>query len=448
MNVPLDNFRNSNRNHVNAMLVRTDTPHQNLFVVIAVLGTVNLVNQMDRVLFSLMIEPVKADLSLSDSQMGLLGGFAFAAVYAVLGLVAGRIADSSNRVKLIGAALTLWSAATAACGLAGNFVQMFASRMLVGAGEAGCIPASQSIISDVAPAKRRALLISVFTGIGSVGTLIGLILGGILIEWIGWRMTFIAFGAAGFLPLVILFLTLREVRPAGALAGAAAAGQWRKDVTHMLTRPETQILVIAVPLVFTVAGMATWVPAYFQRTFAITTEEFSRVGGAFLGIGLIVGTFAGGIIANRLIARDMRWEFWWTAAVSTLSVVPLLALLLTSDLAIAYAGLLGTAFLAGTSFGPAMACMHTVTKQSIRGTAVASMLFTTSLLAYGGIPALIGALSDVFAMAGASVTDGTSLKYALLVTAVLPLAAGALFVWASRIAFSGGVPRAAADYPS
>ena len=427
---------------------RSQTSSQSLFVVISVLGLINLVNQMDRMLFSLMIEPVKAELALSDAQMGLLSGLAFAAVYAVLGLVAGRIADSFNRVNLIGGALIVWSAATAACGLAANFSQMFVSRMLVGAGEAGCIPAAHSMISSVAPAHRRALLISTFTGIGSIGTLIGLILGGILIEAIGWRSTFIVFGVFGFVPLAILALTLRDARPRDTASASDTSGQWRRDVKQMLSRRETQILIVAVPLVFTVAGMSTWVPAFFQRSFAVTIEEFSRTGGAFLGLGLIVGTFAGGIIANALVKRDMRWEFWWVALASTLTLIPLLVMLFSGRLMIAYVGLLGAAFLAGTSFGPAMACMHTITKQTIRGTAMASLVFSTSLLAYGGVPALIGLLSDVFATAGVALDDGSSLRYALLVTTVLPPVASILFLWASRIAFSDGDPEIAAGQAS
>jgi MFS family permease len=414
-----------------------EAPRQSLVLVLTVLGGINLVNYMDRVLFSLMVEPVKAELELSDGQMGLLGGFAFALVYALLGLVAGRIADSRNRVSLIGVALSVWSLATALCGLVNSFVQMFASRMLVGAGEAGCVPAAQSIIADVAPAKNRAFMISMFTGIGTVGTLIGLILGGVLIELIGWRMTFVAFGLFGFFPLIILFLTLKDPRSSLEATGTSSVS-WRQDVSEMLKRREIQILLIGIPLVYTLAGMGTWIPAFFQRTHDITTEQFSSVGGAYLGIGLILGTFAGGFIANRLVARDFRWEFWWSALSCALAMAPLLLVLLSSNLTIAYLGLFGAFFIAGTSFGPSMACMHTVSKKSVRATAVASMVFTSSLIAYGGVPVLIGYLSDLFASSGASVADGASLRNALLVTMVLPPIASLLFLVASRSAFADG----------
>ncbi|MDA4847186.1 spinster family MFS transporter [Hoeflea poritis] len=405
---------------------------QNLLVVVVLLGIINLVNQMDRVLFALMVEPVKADLGLSDSQMGLLGGLAFAVCYAGLGLVAGRIADRWNRVHLIAIALTVWSAATAACGMSYSFLQMFVSRMMVGTGEAGCVPSAQSLISDVTPARNRAFMISLFTGIGTIGTLIGLIVGGIVLEMVGWRMTFIVFGAFGLLPLVLLLVMLRDPREVRSATAAASNVVWSQDVVSMLKRREIQLLLVAIPLLFTLAGLATWIPAFFQRSYGVTIEEFSRSGGAFLGFGLIIGTFAGGFIVNKLVARDARWEFWWSALSCSLAVVPFMAVLIGHNVQVAYYGLFGAFFLAGTGFGPAMACMHTVSKQSVRATAVALMMFASSLIAYGAVPAIIGVLSDLFASFGAGIDDGTSLKYALLCSMTLPPVASILFLVAAH----------------
>ena len=194
----------------------------------------------------------------------------------------------------------------------------------------------------------------------------------------------------------------------------------------------TNWLLVAIPLLFTLAGLATWIPAFFQRSYGVTIEEFSRSGGAFLGFGLIIGTFAGGFIVNKLVARDTRWEFWWSALSCSLAVVPFMAVLMGRDVQVAYYGLFGAFFLAGTGFGPAMACMHTVSKQSVRATAVALMMFASSLIAYGAVPAVVGVLSDLFASFGAGVDDGTSLKYALLCSMTLPPVASILFLLASQ----------------
>jgi MFS family permease len=408
---------------------------QNVLLVVAVLGVINLVSQMDRVLFSLMVEPIKAELGLSDGQMGLLGGLAFALCFAFMGLAAGRIADRWNRVSLIGIALCAWSAATAACGLATNFVQMFVVRMLVGTSEAGCVPSAQSLIADASPPHRRALWLSVFTGIGTVGTLVGLVLGGVVMEMIGWRMTFVAFGAFGLIPLAILMLTLKDTRSLGA--GTAMTAPWTQDVHTMLCRREIQVLLVALPLLYTTVGAATWIPAFFDRAYGVSAQDFSRTGGAFLGFGLILGTFAGGFVVNRLMGKDHRWEFWWSAISASLSLVPLMTVYFGSNLNLAYGALFAAFFIAGTGFGPSMASMHSIAGQSVRATAVALMMFVTSLVAYGGVPAAIGFLSDMFAANGASVSDGTSLRLALVASALLTPVSSILFVVSARIAFPG-----------
>lgn len=394
-------------------------------LVLAILGTINLVNQMDRVLFSLMVEPIKAELEFSDSQMGLLGGIAFAVSYAVIGLVAGRIADNWNRVRLIGLALVIWSAATGAMGFAYSFLQMFLGRAAVGVGEAGCVPASQSIISDTVPVKDRAMMISLFTGFGTVGTLVGLLLGGLVLAQIGWRMTFVAFGLFGVIPVAVLFLFLRDPRPERRFVASEALSF--SDVRTMLKRRETQALIIAIPLLYTLVGAATWIPAFFQRTHGISTEEFARVGGAFLGLGLIAGTFGGGLIINFLVRRDARWEFWWSGLSCALALAPLLPIYLGADLAIAYPCLFAAFFISATGFGPSMACMHRVANQSVRATAIAVIMFASSIIAYGGVPAVIGVLSDLFAQAGVSADDGASLRYAMLLTMLLPPLASVMF---------------------
>lgn len=408
---------------------------QNVILAVSVLGCINLVNQMDRVLFSLMVEPIKAELGLSDGQMGLLGGLAFAMCFAVMGLVAGRIADRWNRVSLIGIALSGWSAATAACGMATSFAQMFAVRMLVGTAEAGCVPSAQSLIADASKPEQRALWLSIFTGIGTVGTLIGLVLGGVVMEKIGWRMTFVAFGAFGIIPLAILMLTLKDTRR--IVAGTAVAGSWKRDVSAMLSRREIQVLLIGLPLLYTTVGAATWIPAFFDRAYGVSTQEFSQVGGAFLGFGLILGTFAGGVVVNKLIGKDRRWEFWWSALSASLSLVPLMMVYLGNNLDLAYGALFAAFFIAGTGFGPSMASMHSIAGQSVRATAVAMMMFVTSLVAYGGVPVAIGFMSDMFAANGASVADGASLRLALLASALLTPVSSILFLVSARIAFPG-----------
>lgn len=411
----------------------------NAYVVLFFLGGVNLFNLMDRILFSVMLEPIKLDLELSDTQMGLLGGLAFSLFYGIFGLVIGRLADTRNRTQIIVLALVLWSAASAVCGLARNFFQMFLARAATGVGESGCVPAAHSLIGDYFPPNRRSLAISIFTGTGTLGTVVGLVLGGILVEAVGWRMTFVYFGVAGVVFAPIALLMLREPPRGRFDAAPDMQPNWRGAVTMLLKRQTVRRLLLGLPLLFVIVGVATWIPAFFQRVHGVSSAEFGQTGGAGLGLGILFGTFAGGFIANALIARNRLWEFWWPALTCLVSA-PLLAIAYTSgNLQMAYVAVTAAFFVAATGFGPGMACMQVVAEPPVRGTLVAMMVFATSLISYGAAPAAIGILSDVLIAGGAGEASGGSLRTALLAALVLPVLASAVFYTASRSAMKDAV---------
>src|SRR3546814_276872 len=154
-----------------------------------ILLIVYIFNFLDRQIVNILAEPIKADLKLSDTQLGLLAGPAFAVFYALLGIPIARYADKegANRVRLVALALAIWSAMTAVCGLAQNFVQLLLARIGVGVGEAGCTPAAHSLITDSVPADKRSSAIA-FYGLGiPIGSLLGLILGGVVNDIYGWK---------------------------------------------------------------------------------------------------------------------------------------------------------------------------------------------------------------------------------------------------------------------
>lgn len=409
------------------------------YLTLFLLGGVNLFNFMDRILFSVMVEPIKAELQFSDTQLGLLGGFAFSLFYGVVGLFIGRLADTRNRVRIVTVALVLWSIASALSGLARNFVQMFLARAAIGIGESGCVPSAHSLIGDTFPPERRSLAISIFTGTGTVGTLVGLIVGGILVEAHGWRMTFVYFGIAGVLFAPVAYLLLKEP-PRGAFDTVQGEQEdWGSAIRLLMGRRTVRRLILGIPLLFVLVGVATWIPAFFHRVHGVSTAEFGRAGGASLGLGILFGTFAGGFIANALVARNRLWEFWWPA-LTALASIPLLALLYTSDdLTMAYVYVALAFFVASTGFGPGMASMQVVAESTVRGTLVAIMLFATSLISYGAAPAFIGYLSDVFIAYGASESDGASLRSAMLAALVFPVLCAVMFLFAARSATDDAV---------
>ena len=177
---------------------------------VGLLTFVNVVNYVDRMALSILLPAIKVDLDLSDTQLGLLTGIAFALFYAGFGIPIARWADRGNRRNIVSLALVVWSLATSVSGAVQNFWQLFVARMVVGVGEAGCIPPSQSIISDYVPAKRRIGALALHNAGAFMGMVIGLALGGWLSSQIGWRLTFLVLGLPGLAVALIVRSTLRE----------------------------------------------------------------------------------------------------------------------------------------------------------------------------------------------------------------------------------------------
>lgn len=408
---------------------------RNVYFMLVVLSVINLFNFMDRVLFSVLLEPIKQDLGMTDGQMGLLGGIAFGVFYGVVGLLMGRLADTRSRTGLISVALGMWSAASALSGQAAGFAQMFAARAGVGIGVSASSPCAHSLIGDYFPPRRRALALSIFTGIGTAGTLIGLVVGGLILQVWGWRATFAVFGLTGLAFAPVAFMLLREP-PRGTFEKTAAAQgmDWASSVRMLFARPTVRMLLAGMPLVMAAGGIATWIPAYLQRAHAASAGDVATLGGLALGLGLVIGTLAGGLIVNLLRRRNPLWEFWWPALATAVSVPLLAAFYLTETTEIAYVLLFLGFFMAGSSFGPALACMLTVSEASVRGTMVAMTVLCTSLIAYGLAPGLIGYSSDLLIARGYGEANGESLRTALLVALALPAIGSILFLRAGRTA--------------
>lgn len=408
---------------------------QSVYFILIMLGLVNLFNYMDRIVFSMLLELIKDELSLSDSQMGLLGGFAFAAFYAIFGLFMGWMADRYNRVNIISVSLAVWSAASAACGIVHSFAQLFFARICIGAGEAGCVPSGHSIIGDCFPPERRSLAIAIFTGLGFIGTLMGMSLSGILVEWVGWRGVFICFGLPGLLFAIVVRLSLKEPGRGqfDTVSPALASPRFIASVKQLIGYSAFRHLLIAISLYYCIAGAWVWVPSYFFRSYAVSVTEFGTSGGLLLGIGSIIGIVMGGFFVNKLIGMDARWEFWFPALAIVLSVPLHIALYSVDSITSAYLLLFLSSAVFALGMGPSMACVQVLAPPSIRATAVALMIFTTSLIGYGMMPLLIGILSDVF-VSDAGFSQSESLRWALIATLILPLWSALHFVIANRVA--------------
>lgn len=382
-------------------------------------------------LLAVLLPGIQRDLQLSDTQLGLLTGLAFALFYALAGIPIARLADRWVRSRLIALALLAWSGMTALSGAAQSFWQLAVARVGVGVGEAGCVPASQSIISDCVPAERRPAALALHLAGASVGILLGLGLGGVLAQAIGWRSTFVVLGIAGLPLAALVYLTLREP-PRGHADGIAAdikLPSLREALSELWSRRSFRHLV----LVYGIANLSTfginqWAPTYYGRHFGLSIGQIGLMLGIALGAGMTIGALVGGAVANRLMQRDLRWGAWMCMAAATAAVPVTAAVFMTSAYEVAIVATFLSAILSGSTAGPITALVQSVASPRVRALAAAITVFAASLLGMGGGPLLIGVLSDTLRPSMGQ--DG--LRIALLTAAFVPLWAVMQLGFASR----------------
>ena len=366
-----------------------------------ILLVVYIFNFLDRQIVNILAEPIKRDLGLSDTELGLLAGPAFAVFYALLGIPIARYADKegSNRVRLIALSLAIWSAMTAVCGLAQNFVQLLFARIGVGIGEAGCTPAAHSLISDsVEPAKRSSAI--AFYGLGvPIGSLLGLIIGGIVNDLYGWRIALMLVGAPGLLlALVVLFFMreprhLRRAEPAMAAKPAQlSTGEAMREI--FASRAFVYILLASSVVAFLGYGKALWTISFFIRSHGLSTTEAGLSMAVVLGLAGVFGTWLGGKLADKFGARDKRHILTFPAYGMALAAPVLFLGYFMEDWRVAVALLIIPTILKSAYYGPAYACVQGLVRPQARAVAASIMLFGQNLIGLGFGPFLFGVLSD------------------------------------------------------
>jgi predicted MFS family arabinose efflux permease len=379
---------------------------------LAILTSIHIFSQMDRVALSILLQLIKTDLHLSDAQLGLLSGLAFALFYALLGVPLAWFADRTSRLRLISVCLVLWSAMTALGGFARTYTQFFLSRVGVGIGEAGCLPPSYSLIADYFPRTKRALAISLFNTGAAIGMIGGMTLTGYIGEHYGWRAALQIIGVAGLPLAAITILTLRE--PARPKADRPVETMLQ-SLWVLLRRRTFMHLSLAYALSHVATqGYSQWAPSFLMRSFDMKPTEIGAWLGGMGAAGGMLGVVSGGVLASWLVPRDQRWEIWIPAG-SVALCTPLYVVMVLSPQA--WMNLLANgiiAFLTGVA-GIATATVQSYTEPYRRATAVAIMMFLLSLLSSGIGPYLIGLTSDLIAPA----MGGESLRYALLVASVM-----------------------------
>jgi predicted MFS family arabinose efflux permease len=371
-------------------------------ILLWILMIVYVLNFLDRQIVNILAEPISRDLGLSDTQIGLMTGLAFALFYTLLGIPIARYADNSrtNRVGLISVSLAAWSVMTALCGMAQNFLQLLLARIGVGVGEAGCTPAAHSLISDsVAPEKRSSAI--AFYGIGiPVGSLLGLIVGGVLNDAYGWRNAFLIVAIPGVLMAFMLPFILKEPRKSKAMIAAGpakAALSTMEAVREVFSSRAFAYLAIAASITaFLSYGKGVWAIILFIRSHGLSAGETGLLLGIVLGIAGIIGTWLGGMMADRFGKADKR-HILTTPAIGMVIAAPLLFLgYYVTDWRIAIALLALPTALNAAYYGPTYGCVQGLVRPEARAMAAAIMIFAQNLIGLGLGPLLFGMLSDAF----------------------------------------------------
>jgi predicted MFS family arabinose efflux permease len=394
---------------------------------LVLLFLVSLFNYGDRNMIGVLVPSIKADLNLSDTQIGFITGIAFSLFYALMGIPIARLADTLSRRSVVATALAVWSAMTAACGLAQNFVQLALARVMVGVGEAGATPPSHAIIADLFPKARRAMAISVYSFGSPAGVIVAYLVGAWITETWGWRVCLFAFGIPGLFVALILWRFLPDP-PRGHSESpdeAVPAAKLGEALRHLMRRPAFVHNAIASGLFsFLWFGLLSWSPSFFTRSHGMSIGAVGAWLALALGVAQLIGAWAGGYFGDRLGRRDIRWYPRLCAIVMLASTPFYLVVFLADNAMLAILTLALPVMLSVMQGGPQHWITQAVAGPRMRATAAALYLLIVNLISGLGAQT-IGVLSDALAPTYGVDSLGCALLIVCLIGSVWP----ALHFW-------------------
>jgi len=379
--------------------------------ILALLLLVYVFNYIDRQIIAILSPAIKEDLGLSDTQLGLLKGFAFALVYGLFGFPIARLADRKSRVNIIFVCLTLWSGMTVVCGAAQNFLQLLLARMGVGIGEAGCNPPAHSLISDYFPKKERATALGIYSLGISFGSLFGILLGGLLADAFGWRMAFVIVGVPGVLLALIVKLTLKEPkrgsmefkRASSDIFDGASAAQSADPIPSI---PESfkalwsiksyRVLCMSAGLTaFCGYAFGLWIVDFLVRTHGLSYSQLTYPLAFVIGIGGGVGTVTGGYVTDYFGKNNESLYFTIPSWIHIVSVPAFLGALWAGSATMCFIILFFMFMLHNSVAGPYYGLVQNLSPIKLRAFGAALFFFILSMIGVGLGPLYIGVLSDI-----------------------------------------------------
>ncbi|MDH0624274.1 MFS transporter [Pseudomonas chengduensis] len=395
---------------------------------VAILMVAYVLSFVDRQILNLLVEPIRRDLAINDTQMSLLMGLSFALFYTVCGIPLGRVADTRSRRGLIAVGILFWSAATAACGMAKMYWQFLLCRIGVGVGEAALSPAAYSLIADSFPAERRATAISVYSMGVYLGSGLAFLVGGLVIQFASaqgdvtlpvlgevrpWQLIFLILGVAGVF-FTLLMLAIKEPVRRGAGAGVAVP---LSEVGRYIRANRRTVLLHNfgfAGLAFAGYGSAAWIPTFYIRTYGWDAGQVGIVYGCIVAVFGCLGIVFGGRLADLMAKRGRSDANMRVGLYAALGALPMVLLFPLMDSAFWASMLLAPAvFCLSMPFGVAPAAIQEIMPNSMRGQASAIYLFVITLIGLGVGPTAVALVTDfVFA-------DDNALRYSLLIVTTL-----------------------------
>ena len=379
--------------------------------ILSLLTTVATFNYIDRYLLSLVLEPIKQEFQLSDSQLGFLTGFGFALFYGVAGIPIARWADRGNRNIIVSVTTGLWSAMLVLCGLVGNFTQLLLVRVGVAIGEAGCLPPGQSLIADYYSRTERTRAMAIYWLCGPLSVIIGFMIGGWLVEFFGWRMTFIVMGVPGILLAILVKFTLREPRANLKTSRVAQPPSFKTVLNALWQRRAFRNITIAFCVsYFFGMGIIQWLPTFFIRSHGMEISEVGTWLAFVWGLCGLFGTFLGGELASRYAAHREALQMRAVAIVFVLGGVLYIFIYLTHNQYTAMALLALAGFSATLTSGVVFSAISSLSDDRMRSVALALVFLMANLIGFGLGPIAAGVLSDLLE----PVVGQESLRYTLV----------------------------------
>lgn len=401
--------------------------------VLAILLLAYIFNFIDRQIIGVLAIPIKADLQLSDTQLSLMGGIAFALFYSGIAIPVAWLADRRNRVNIIAVSVALWSAMTAVCGLAQNFWHLFLARMGVGIGEAGGVAPSYALISDFFPKERRARALALFSLGIPIGSALGVFFGGWIASNLDWRAAFIIVGLAGLPAALLVKIGIREpVRggfdtPAGE--ASAPAPPFLTVAKRLRRTPSFWLLSLGAASGSILGyGLIFWLPSFFNRSLGLSLQEVSWFYGSIVLVGGVIGTYLGGWLGDR-VGPDTPGSYALIPAICFLVSAPVFAAgLFAGNHVVTWLLFVVGQMLALAWLGPVIAAVQHIVPPNMRATASASFLFINNLIGIGFGIFFLGFMSDTMAER----YGADSLRYSILYGMVFYLLSSAIYFVAAK----------------